>query len=99
MTQVLETFSGIVDDIENGIAFVTLTSLDGDELTGQYSEAGLVELGIKNHRRFICRTVENDGVVEVQLEAIPDAAWTVEDDAELSEQLAEVFTEELDGDF
>ena len=58
----LEIFTGFVDHIDGETAFVTLTTEDGEQLSGEYSAIEFAELGIRERRRFTCQTVMVDGV-------------------------------------
>ncbi len=67
----LERFEGFVDQIEDGTAYVTLTSEAGETLDGEYPAAELEALGIRERRRFICTTLDRQGHVEVHLGPLP----------------------------
>ncbi len=85
--EVLERFEGFVDGIRNGIAYVTLKSEHGDTLWGRYEADKLAEHGIYENRRFKCQTVDIDGDVAIQFEAIPPVLMTREEEMELDRQL------------
>jgi hypothetical protein len=86
----LETFEGFVDGIRNGIAYFTLRSKPvlvcpeigyetGDILWCECEASKLLDLGIKEKRKFKCWTVEqDDGSVTIEMEAIPDKVITEE---------------------
>lgn len=88
---VLEQFEGFVEQIDDDIAHVTLTSQCGDTLYGEYPARDLLALGIRERRRFRCVTVDEEGKVRVELTAIPDQdVSAAEEDAirrELEERL------------
>ena len=56
--QVLETFEGHVDSIEEDSAFVTLKAPSGEILRGRYSATALARYGITEGSRFECSTVK-----------------------------------------
>ena len=90
---ILEEFAGFVDHIDGETAFVSLQSQSGAELSGKYSAQELAEFGIQEHRRFKCRTVEIDGKVEVQFEAIPDIELTLAEEQSIDREIDELVAE------
>lgn len=85
---ILENFEGFVDQIRDGIAYVTLKSVEhGDTMHGTYPAAELLNKGIRERRRFKCATVENGPAVEIQFEAIPDKALTPEEEKEIYDRI------------
>jgi hypothetical protein len=96
----LESFEGFVDQIDGGTAYVTLKSEHGDTLHGVYPAAKLAELGIKERRRFTCRTIERGGRVEVDLTAIPEMDVTPEDQQAIADRITKIFgLGSLEGDY
>lgn len=69
---VLEELTGFVDQIRGDVALVTLTSKAGDTLYGEYPAKELDALGIREHRRFLCRTIDESPLLRLELEPIPD---------------------------
>ena len=97
---VLERLEGFVDQIDGPIAYVTLKSQYGDELTGEYSAAELAAKGIMEGRRFRVETVELNGAVRVSLEALPDEPVTEKEEDAISRRIGELLQgDELDGDY
>ncbi len=97
---VLERLEGFVDQIDGPVAYVTLKSQYGDELTGEYAADELAAKGISEGRRFRCETVEVDGAVRVLLEALPDEPVTEDEEDAISRRMAELIQgDELDGDY
>jgi hypothetical protein len=78
--QVLESFTGQVDAVEDGWAFVTLRSDDaGDVLTGRYPATDLANRGIVEGSRFSCRTLKvGPDEVRVTFQALLSRAMTKE---------------------
>ena len=100
MTQILERFDGVVDAIEDQMAFITLTSPSGERLIGEYSVSELSKMGIHCGRRFICETVMVNNEVEVRFQAIPDLEITPEYEETLDRELEKLISgNELDGDY
>jgi len=53
---ILESFEGYVDQVEGDTAYVRLKSREhGDVLYGEYSAAELLEKGIEEQSRFLCK--------------------------------------------
>jgi hypothetical protein len=70
---VLETFNGILDRIDGDTAHVTLYSTTNtDVLYAEYLTSVFSEKGIKEEDLFILKTIEKDGVVRIEIEALPD---------------------------
>ncbi len=69
---ILESFEGFVTEVDGAIAYVTLESPDGEVLYGQYQASELFARGIRERRRFRCRTVKTATGVRVELEALPE---------------------------
>ena len=97
---VLETFEGLVEQIDGDIAFVTLKSEHGDTLYGKYAASELAKLGIHERRRFECRTIDEGGSVRVNLTAIEDVPVTAEDEQTIDQKLDELLSDDpLNGDY
>jgi len=89
--QTLENFEGFVDQMRDGIAYVTLKSVEhGDMMYGTYPAAELLAKGIRERRRFKCSTIEAGTAVEIQLEAIPDRVLTPEEEKAIYERIDSV---------
>ena len=87
--KILEEFNGFLDQIRDGIAHFTLKK--GDETFWCECEADkLTKHGVKESRRFICRTIEIGDEVDIQIEAIPDKELTPEDYARIDAQLKDI---------
>ncbi len=85
---VLENFEGFVDQMRDGIAYVTLKSVEhGDTMCGTYSAAELLANGIKERRRFKCSTIDHGKMVEIRLEAIPDRVLTPEEEKAIYDRI------------
>ena len=96
---VLDEFVGYVDQVEGATAFVTLETTSGEELHGEYPADELAALGIFEHRRFRCRTIEIDNSAEVRFEAIPENELTSEDDLTIHREVEDLLADGiLDGD-
>ena len=69
----IEEFDGKVTWVDGPTAHVTLTEKKtGDVLCGEYSAEKLASLGIRERRRFLCRTIFYGECVKIELEAVPD---------------------------
>ncbi len=97
---VLEKLQGFVDKIDFETAYVTFTTEDGEELLGEYPANELKEKGIRENRRFFCKTVEVNGKIHVRVEAIPDIE-VLSDEQETIKSRIEKLLEggDFDGDF
>jgi hypothetical protein len=82
--EVLEEFTGFVERTEAGVAYVTLTAPTGETLWGEYPAAKLEAKGIRERRRFICRTVSVGDCVGIELTAVPDCEVTEPGDSSSS---------------
>ena len=90
-SQVLERFLGQVTMVDGGTAFVTLTTVEGEDLYGQYDAMTLREKGICDGDWFDCETVQVGDQVEVEIKKrqrmpLPDA-FIERMDAELAKGL------------
>ncbi len=98
--KVLEELEGFVDQIEDGMAFVTLTSKTGQELIGEYKADELLALGIQEGRRFKCRTICIANCVTVEFEAIPDINISAAEEANIQQEIRELTSGGIfDGDY
>lgn len=94
---VLETFNGVVDNLDAETAYVTLTSTsNGDKLWGEYPAAAFRKLGIEEDSRFILRTVEDDGATRIQIEAVPDVELTDRDAEEIRSRIDKILPGDQD---
>lgn len=97
---ILERLEGFVDRIEGATAFVTLESEFGDTLHGEYPARELAEKGINERRRFLCKTIEENGRVRVEFEAIPDEPVSTDEEDAINRRIDELLADdELDGDY
>lgn len=91
MKYVLEEFDGVVDCIDGDVAYVTLTVKEtGETLLGEYSAAKLAELGIRERRRFKCKTVDRENHIEIEMEPIPDREISQEEERVIGEKILEL---------
>lgn len=91
----LETFQAFWDATYNGVAYITIQTPEGTTLWGEYKADKLTELGCRERRRFIIRTVENeDGTVNVEFEPIPDVVLSPEYERELMDEIDRLFPDE-----
>ena len=96
----IERFEGFVDHFNGDTAWVTLASPDGMEFEGKFPVAEFVALGIREHRRFTCRTLSVYGEIKVVVEPIADLPISPEEMSELDQALEELTSgNELDGDY
>lgn len=84
---ILEEFVGVVDQIDGTVAYVTLTANTGEKLSGEYPSEELESRGIREHRRFRCRTLEIGTRVEFELEPIPDCEVSEQRERAIDERL------------
>ena len=89
--KVLEYFSGKVEQITDGIAFVCLTSPSGERLMGKYSASELEMKDIREGDWFDCETVEETDKIAVRI--------TKRRRIPLSDEMLRRMDEELDIDF
>jgi hypothetical protein len=77
--QVLETFTGHVDAIQKGWAFVTLRDPYGEILNGRYSATDLAKQGIGEGCRFECSTIKiGPNQVRISYRPLPSLSGTPE---------------------
>jgi hypothetical protein len=78
--QVLETFEGHVDSIEEDSAFVTLKAPSGEILKGRYSATALARYGITEGSRFECSTIKlaSNACVRIDFRRLPSTSETPE---------------------
>lgn len=84
--RVLEVLDGFVDQITEGMAYVTLKSQFGDVLHGEYPASELNRRGILEGRGFRCITVETNGKVIANIEAVPERKLTPAEQLSLFEE-------------
>ena len=95
---VLESFEGFVDEIRGDTAYVTLKSEFGDSLFGEYSAVELAAKGIREGRRFNCRTIESGGKVRVEFMPIPDRILSAAEEEAICQEIdASIGDDNLDG--
>jgi hypothetical protein len=88
---VLESFEGFVDHVEGDTAYVRLKSREhGDVLYGEYPTSQLLEKGIEEQGRFLCKTVKVDGTTRVDMQAIPSVPATDEQLRAIEEKIDRV---------
>lgn len=97
---VLERFTGFVDRVDGDVAYVTIKSDHGETILGEYSASELAKLGIFERRRFECRTIQVDGSVRVDMNAIPDIPISWEENAAIDREIDDLLDgDDLDGDY
>ena len=84
--RVLEVLDGFVDQISEGVAYVTLKSQFGDVLHGEYPASELNRRGIQEGRGFRCITIESNGIVSANIEAIPERKLTPQEQLALFDE-------------
>ncbi len=84
--RVLEVLDGFVDQISEGVAYVTLKSQFGDVLHGEYPASELNRRGILEGRGFRCMTIEANGKVSANIEAIPERKLTPQEQLALFDE-------------
>jgi len=86
--QVLETFVGYVDAVEDDRAFVTLRAPSGEILSGRYSATTLANYGIVEGSRFECSTIRiGPSNVRIAFRPLPSLSGTPEALQRLRESL------------
>jgi hypothetical protein len=86
--EVLSTYQGFVQDVADGIAYVTLVSKDGTTFDGQYPLEKLQGLGIGDKEAFECDFVKlQKGGYDFILKAIADEDTPLEDQVRLWREL------------
>jgi hypothetical protein len=91
---VLEAFEGFVEEIDGDTAYVTLTSKHGDRLAGRYSASALLEKGISERRRFVCRTLQLGDEVRVVIEPIPERHLSESEEAAIYSRIDRMFPDD-----
>lgn len=95
--EVLETFEGFVESIDEDTAYLRFTADNGDILYGQHSASELTEKGIHERRRFRCVVRKDSDGIHVDLESIPDKELSDERVREIWDEIERtVGTEEWD---
>jgi hypothetical protein len=84
---VLEEFEGFVDQYDGDDAHVTLKTQSGETIHGVYPASDLKAVGIREHRRFKCCTVEVGSSVQFVIEPIPDQELSQERERQIDEWL------------
>lgn len=92
-TTVLESFNGFVNQVEDGIAFVTLESEHGDVLHGEYPYKALEDRGIFERTAFHLSTVVKGD--EVQIHLSPSVPQTISEIRHREIQSATQFLDDL----
>lgn len=84
---ILEVFEGMVDEVRDEIAYVTLRSETTNEIFyGQYNSIKLQELGVQRH--FGCKTVQHSGGhVTVEIYPLPEKVISPERLREIEEKV------------
>lgn len=79
METVLEEFNCFLDKVDGSTAYFTMTAANGDVLWAEYPADKLMAMGVRERRRFKCRTIENEqGWTRIEFETIPDKELTEE---------------------
>lgn len=87
--KILEEFEGILEKIDGDTAYVTLKAPDGEILWGEYPAEEMQKLGIRERRRFKCRTVDYGEFVKIEMEPVPDKVLTEERMREIRQMTSE----------
>lgn len=91
---ILEEFTGFVHGIRDNIVYFSITTKDGKETFDcEYPLEKFTEAGIRENRKFKCRTVEKNGKVDIELEKIPDKILTKEEEQKIWDEIDKI----LDG--
>jgi len=70
--KLLESFRGFVEEVEGDTAYVSLMNLLGEKLHGRLHLSLLSERGIGERCPFICRTIEQDDSIGVEVRPLSD---------------------------
>jgi hypothetical protein len=96
----LERFDGFVDHVDGNTAYVTLTDQSGETLHGEYAAGALEALGVLEHRRFRCETVQDGGEVRVRFERLPEEAIPPGEEEAINQRIDDLLADDqLDGDY
>lgn len=85
--EILETFEGSLDLVEDGVAYLTIRSPQGEVLQGRYSAKELARRGISQGSRFHCSTVRTNKGVEVEFDLLARRDLTADELAQLNRDL------------
>jgi len=86
---VLETFICYVDEVRDGIAYITIESqLNGDVLYGQYPESELASKGIYEQNSFLCETIGVGKLTRLDIKPLPPVEITSERLKEIDEMFS-----------
>jgi hypothetical protein len=94
----LESFAGDLICFDGDEAVLSLTSLrDGTIYFGRYPAKEFTEKGIDEGDLFVCKTVESDAGVRIEIEAVPDKELTEADLHAIRDKINKVLPEEDPG--
>ena len=93
-----ESFEGYVDQVDGDTAYVTLESREfGDVLHGEYSAALLLQKGIEEQTRFLCKTIKLGETTRIEFEALPDVEVTNEEVRAIADRIDRAFPRDDSG--
>lgn len=88
MTEVLEEHNCFVDRIIDNVAYITLVDVkDNTVLWGEYPADELEALGIFERKRFICRVIETEDDLKLEMIPIPYRELTEADIKRIEESV------------
>lgn len=97
-SRVLEIFNGVLDDIDDEIAHVLITSKsNGDKLRGEYPLQEFKSKGIEKGDRFILKTVGSSEAIRIEIEALSSTELTEQDLRDIDERIFRVISREDPG--
>lgn len=96
---ILEKFDCLVDAIYDGVAYVSITAPDGEELEGTYSADKLAALGIGEGNRFLAETVKTSFGVDVRISAVSQVELTQEQIDQIMREIDEALPDDPSVDY
>jgi hypothetical protein len=94
LDSIVESFVGVVDDIENGVAHVTLTDRDGQP---SFADIDLAELpdGVALHDRFTCNVTRRGAELVLTLTPQRRRPTSAEERKRIAERIADAIPDSL----
>lgn len=86
----MDTFTGFVTEVEGHTAFLRMQTESGSVFYGEHPADDLERRGIFEHRRFICRTYEVGGRIEIDYSPVSDIEVTPKDEAAIDRSIDEL---------
>ena len=87
----LNQFDGLVNDVRDGKAYVTLIAEDGSRFNCTKEAKALEDVGVTVGKAFICKTVRGDAGVAVEIEPKPNKSISREQLNEMDRFFSEAF--------